>query len=393
MYNIRTYIAIGLLILLLGCGDEDPKFPLTDKDFQTGTDSIEFDFFPGSPPDTVFDNAEFTVSGDAWNKGAYDITEGYATLIVEGDYLCVMDNGECVDVASQNAGNTDSLNNLRKERATLIQEKNQYLENPQESYLPKLEELNRKISDLDTRIKEAQNELGAMKTGLFRDISGMLGRSLNYPEGTSKDIEFSLRAEKMDVLSVQHTTPVILTTCYTYSTELAQEVCIKPDPASQMDSTCDVVDQMFTDQGAPIAVTKLETKILPDGDYVKPQFIIYVEDKDKGRVIARNMVKAACSAQDIDRKDWDEVWLSDFRFSNNEYYYKSDGTGNIICTPNPLRLDDGEDYIRCTINNDRLDDSLKIEKSDPSYTTQIFMKFDYGYSKTFTKNIVVEKTR
>jgi len=327
-------LAMIVVLLVAGCnGGDKPDHPITDKDYKKGTDGLVFDFHDNAPPTQVFEEEKFEIALDVWNKGAYEVTDGYATVIVENAYITILSNGQPVVATGTKFNPAITKNFMELEPA-----------------------------------------------GTYT------GRSVSTPEGTSKFVNFNAQARKMDLLTVQHTSPVILTTCYGYVTELAQDVCIDPDPRTEIDKVCDTGDITLADQGAPIAITKIETKILPADDKAKPQFLIYIKNMGDGEVVERNKLKDACSAGELTHVDWNRVYLTEFGFSNREYYYTYDtaDTDTIECKPNPLKLTGEGDFIRCTLKEG-------LQKSAPSYKTQAYLKFDYGYTKSVTKNVVIEK--
>jgi len=321
---MEKYYAIILLILIIGCGGpKEEDYPITDKDFKKGTAGLEFEFYESGPPSNVFEEEEFEIVADIWNKGAYTTNMVYLTTIVENDYMEL--TGE-----------------------------------PKTQVVP-------------------------------TDVEKLQGRSVSFPEGTSTHFSVKAKAKKLDLLSVQHTSPVILTACYNYMTEVAEDVCIDPDPNSKANKVCEIQDITMADQGAPIAITKIETKVLPDGDQVSLQFVLHIENKGDGEVVEFNRLKEACSSSSMGLKDWNHVYLKNFKFSNTQYEYDFTKDSNKIeCAPNPLRLITNKDYIRCTIKNSNLPDTMKLSKNSPSYISQAYINLAYGYTHSISKNVVIE---
>ncbi len=400
-YKILVLILV-IVMLFSGCKPADNGYPITDKDYKQGTKGLVFDFIPNGPPDTLFENTNFEIATDLWNKGAYPISNAYVTATVENDYMCILKQGtnDCAGLSDQDKEFIDAITKLKSDRTALLVERDKI---NQQSYVDAdksavnnqdLIELNRKLSDIETQIKEQEKKLTIINTDLTKTIGGMQGRSVYYPDGTSNHVDFTVKAKKLDLLSVQHTSPVVLTACYDYMTELSQDVCIDPDITSTAQKVCEVKDIALTDQGAPIAITRIETRVMPDEENVKIDFLIYINNKGDGQVVNKDMLREACSAAKLSSNDWNRVTLSEFGFSNKEYFYKYGGSSNTIeCTPNPLRLTGEGDYIRCSIDNSKLSDDLKIKKSTPSFLTQAYIKMDYGYTKSVTKSIIVKSTQ
>jgi len=324
---MKKYLLL-ILLLLIACGPKEEETPITDKDYREGTDGLVFEFHPNAPPVNIFETSGFEVATDVWNKGAYTATQAYLTIILENEYMCVPQGEGCV-----------------------VQ-------------------------------KGSFNPL--LTQNLLKDGGEYSGRSISTPDGTSRFAKYNVDAQKLDLLSVQHTSPVILTACYAYTTEHAQDICIDPDPTSTIDKVCEVSEISLTDQGAPIAITKIETRILPDGDQSRPQFLIHIKNKGDGEVVNVSKLQEACSSQKMDHKDWNRVYLTGFWFSNEMQFYKrGDSNSNIECTPNPLRLTSGEGYIKCSVKN-------TIPRSDAPYTTQAYIRLDYGYTHSESKDVLIE---
>jgi len=318
-----------LLLLLAACGPKEQDYPITDKDFQKGTAGLEIELY-NSPPDRVFEESPFQVAGEVWNRGAYASSEAYITVTMETDYMCIVEGDKCVE-------QTLAYNPV---------------------FSPKL----------------------TPSTGAFT------GKSLSSPQGTTADFSFSMMAKKLDVLSVEHTAPLIFTTCYAYTTELSQDICIDPDPTTE--DVCETKTITLAGQGAPIVITKIEPRIIQKSDIIVPQFLVYIENKGNGEVVNYDALQAACSSQKLDYQQLNRVHLTSFWFSNKEYFYKNgDSSSNIRCTPNPIRLSGDNDYFMC-----ELEQGLSKEQYMSAFTTQAHVRLDYGYMNSVSKKVLVEST-
>jgi hypothetical protein len=408
--NLFIIILILVIVLMSGC-KKDPglKYPITNKEYQVGTDGLKFEFIDNAPPKNVFEETTFEIATDMWNKGAYSITEGYLNVIVDNTYMCILkSDGACAGISPTQQKLINEISIKKDEKTQLLKDKEvinneKYVDSDtDEANNNKIRDFNSQIKILDTKISTLENQLLVINSDITQNLitispfGEIIGKNVYYPEGTSRHLKFDAKAKKLDLLSVQHTSPIILNSCYNYHTELSPDLCIDPNPNSEFEKVCDVKDITLSSQGAPVAITKVETRILPKNDDVEVQFIIHVENKGNGDVISRYKLKEACSASKLRNEDWNEVILSEFGFSNNQYFYKynqDEGTKNTItCRPNPLRLVDGKDTIKCTVDNSKLNDDLKISKSTPSYISQAYMRFDYGYTKSNTQNIIIEST-
>jgi hypothetical protein len=384
-------LAVAILIVLAGCGKKVDPYPITDKQFKTGSDGLVYKFLPNGPPDKLFEESTFEIASEIWNKGAYPVTEGYATAIVENAYMCVTSGDTCAQVSDEGSYLKllrDNIDKIRQERAALELSGDV----GSDAYLQLTEDLRRAEEQLKIDEPKAANFNDELTKSITNSNSGgpLYGKRLESPQGNANALVFKARAKKLDVLTVEHTSPVILTTCYGYRTELAETVCIDPDTSATTlgPKACQMKDLTFSDQGAPVAIGKLETRVLPDNENAKPQFIIYVRNVNKGEVISEYKLKQACSAAKLAYSDIGVVRLADFRFG--DYSYANSTEDTMECKPNPLRLRGvADDYIRCSIKEGQ----TGISRTRPAYTTQVFVNLTYGYMQSASKQVVIEKAR
>lgn len=212
------------------------------------------------------------------------------------------------------------------------------------------------------------------------------GKSVANPIGEQDVYEFKLKAKAIDKQSEQHKTAVFLTTCYGYQTEAVKEVCIDPDfySLNPIKNACDVKDISLSDQGAPVAVTKIEQKMLQNADEntIKPAFMIYVSNKGKGVVIDKEKIKDVCSSAGVDYKTWNTIIIKAFLFDRQlDCRPKKEGdqskTGHI-------RLKSKEDFVRCV-------DEMGTGIDKPAYTTPLRIVLEYGYTNTISKEITIKR--
>jgi hypothetical protein len=386
----EIFLTVVMLLIVAGCGPKDKDPLINDKDFKTGTDGLKFDFLKSAPPDKVFENENFEVASDIWNKGAYPVREAYTTLTLENAYMCITSGSTCVQTATTSS--TESL------RQTLEQKREQLsilsADDPEKAALMQ------EIASLENQIAVAAASRTTVSDDITKDFisgiepAGMLnGKSVSSPDGMSKLVKYNVRSQQLDPLSVQHTSSVLLTACYAYTTELTADMCIDPDTSGTkvMTKVCEAKDQTFTDQGAPVAVTKIETRILPENEYANPQFVIYVKNLGKGKVVNREKLKQACSASALGYDDWNRVILTEFRLGSDQfaYSYADQSKNTVECKPNPLRLreNDADNVIRCTVSGN----AEKLKRTDPAFTSQAYVRLDYGYHQSASKQVIIEK--
>jgi len=388
--TLTTILAITILFLI-SCKPVEKPYPISDKDYKKGTEGLSFEFIENSPPDKIYENTLFQISSKVYNKGAYTSDEGYITAIVASSYLCMYDGSKCVEYNT--GGNKEALDKLSVERSKIISEIEQisnkeYIDyDDEEQKNERIKALKNDKENIDNQIKsydDSKVEINPVITKKFSSLEPpgpFKGKSIYTPEGTSKYVEFNAKARLLDALAEQHTTQVVLTSCYKYYTEATEEICIDANPASVSDKVCKTSPVNLNDQGAPVAITKIEPKILPHEDKVELQLNINIENKGDGQVVAFDKLKEACSAAKLARSDWNEVTIKEIRLGKFTYTEGDD------CKPNPIHLGSGENSFKCTIKDS------DITKETAAFESLVYIKLEYGYSESISKTIVVEKNR
>jgi hypothetical protein len=94
--------------------------------------------------------------------------------------------------------------------------------------------------------------------------------------------------------------PLILQACYPYRTWASVPVCVDPDVRNIMKQKPCVAGPVALSggQGAPVAVTRVETSMLPlpEGNKVQPVFAIFVQNMGYGSVVRESDFELACKA-------------------------------------------------------------------------------------------------
>jgi hypothetical protein len=184
-------------------------------------------------------------------------------------------------------------------------------------------------------------------------------------------ITFDLRSKYLDEKSEKHTSILMLTSCYDYETIATFGVCIDTNvfETRPESAVCSVRDITSSGQGSPLAVVRVEEEI-SGGEYITPHFTIYIQNRGKGHIIKYGN-KDACSSKGIGAENFNVVALEDVELSD----YSLSG-GQIRCSPNIIRLTDGEAKIRCSLDGDY------ISSNEPSFMTSLKIHLKYGYTRT-----------
>jgi len=217
---------------------------------------------------------------------------------------------------------------------------------------------------------------------------GIKGKSIFNLDGDQRLEIVNVQAKDIGAQSEKRSSTIFATACYTYETKLGTSVCIDTDIFGERprDKVCQVKDLEFNDgQGGPVAITKIETRILPDADQdpniVIPHFIIHVENRGNGEVIVpeQEKIQSACTSESLSHKDFNRIKIT-AKLSNQkldcDIKEEESNTG--------IRLREKKDIARCTLKEG-------INKNRDAYTAPLSITLDYGYTFTLSKDITIEK--
>ena len=326
----KIFLVITALLLIfaaLGCA---PTGRPVEIKVHEGTEGLKMEFLEKSPPDEVYVGEKFPLTVELSNKGAFDIKNGVFALGIERDYIWAP---------------------------------SEYIDNP---------------------IK-----------------FDLMGRSAYDPIGGFDRKTIELTAKNLDPQSETHTTTVALTACYPYRTEATAQVCIDTDIYGRRleEKVCTTEtlsmgtieregQELPRGQGAPIAITKIEQKMMPHNEsdeLITPTFMIYVRNMENGLPVDINVYDRACLATGISKQAWNVV---------SAKVYLSDRSVQLDCTPKldpkssdktgHIKLEKQEDFIRCSLNEG-------IPKTLGTFTTPLMVDMDYGYTFTISKNVMIRR--
>ena len=319
-----------LLILISGCsGKKDVKKSL--EEIRTGTEGISVSFLPNNPPATIHaadTDTAFDVVLELKNRGAYP--------------------------------------------------------QPDE---PKEQQVKVYLSGFDSSILK----LDVTQEDINRLTTSLEGKSnVNIIGGT--DIVTFKGKVTVDNLKVEKYEPTLLATvCYQYFTTAGPSVCIDPDPYSTLSQkkVCEVNDISLSDQGAPIAVTRIDEEAFQD----KTQFKISIKNVGNGDVIKKESITDKCdplatAANKIGRDDVDKVSLEGVTIGDIELDCSPFADGSVKSKKGTMRIINGEAYIVCELNKA---DYEAYRSSRTSFTTPLKIKLEYGYRTTAQRSLQIKK--
>ena len=339
---LMVFSIFAVILLVAGCDAGKSKAPITDADIRTGAEGLKTEFVKNAPPENVFAEIGFPISLKLKNAGAFDIPEDdKGTPQIEGGIVV-----------------------FGFEKAYI----------------------------------------GILEGKVLFDIKG---KSIYAPLGNEEFISINGRAGAIGPQSEKHPSTIFATACYPYKTVFGASVCIDPDIIGEGkgQKACQVKDLAFSEgQGGPVAVTKVETRMLPqqDENKIKPHFIIHVKNAGNGQVIkngkekvmdggiekdgTKEVIEKACSSESLSYKDFNILKVN------------AKLSGVVLdCDPKEgmqeiaeVRLREKEDLIRCTYDG-KDDEKGGIDAGLDAYVAPLKVELDYGYTFTISKNIIIEK--
>ncbi len=208
----------------------------------------------------------------------------------------------------------------------------------------------------------------------------MAGKNPYNPEGGTSSVTFEIPKNHIILQGGEKYEPeLVLSTCYYYETLATPKVCIIPDLSNMDDGVCTPEKIILKDQGAPVAVTKVEQQ--PMDGYVN--FIVTIEDVGSGQVVALSEKAYMNCPHNLKHDDIDEVKV-EMSMSN---------TAKPECTPKEyVRLSGGKGTMMCRfqIRPERVSE-YDIENRNDNYEKELNIVVQYNYLEEIKKRIRIEK--
>jgi len=386
------------LIVLTGCengflGGSSKDRSITDVDIRKGFEGLNMKFTKNAPPESVFEDNIFPIAINLRNLGATDIE---ATDIKDGNKVVGSVEGVLVFGFETSLVDLDNeeYRNRKSEERRLRDEKIDLENRLNELKILKLIDsikiqINNKKSELD-EVVEQINEL------ITKEIK-IDGKSVFNPNGDEYFITVDGKTKVLGAQSEKQSSTILATACYPYKTIFGTSVCIDTDiyGISRGQKACSITDLKFgKGQGAPVAITKVETRMLPqDDNKIKPLFLIHIENKGNGEVIKLSETQKACTEESLDYKDFNTI-IVDASLSGKPLDCRIEKDGEPSSAE--IRLREKKGIIRCTLeevdlDGDGVNDIELIDTGRDAYVAPLRIELDYGYTFTISKDIIIEK--
>lgn len=324
MRKILIFVIL-ILILISGCrGKKDVQKAL--EEIRTGTEGVVTIFLPNAPPDKIHvakeDKNEFEVVLELKNKGAYpQPDEGGSEAAFGKVYLSGYDQ-------------------------KIV------------SFTPNIRDMNRKTLE---------------------------GKSTINPNGGLDLLSFTGKID-FNNLNVEKYEPTLLATaCYRYFTVAGPSVCIDPNPYSTVKEkkVCEIKDITLSNQGAPIAITKIDEEAFA----TRIQFKITIKNVGGGDVIKSDAFEKCgpSGTEKVVREDVDKVYIQEVRISDNLLRCGPFAEGDVKGIYGYVRLINGEGFVICELPKSA------YEQSKTAFTTPLKIWLSYIYRNTAEKKIQIKK--
>ena len=321
-----------LLILVSGCsGKKDVKKSL--EEIRTGTEGISVSFLPNNPPSTIH------VAGTD--------TETVFDVVLE----------------LRNRGAYPQPDEDRKQQVKIY------------------------ISGYDNNLMK----IDVIPDDVTRLITSLEGKSNVNVIGGTDIVTFKGKVTAANLKVEKYEPTLLATVCYRYFTTAGPSVCIDPDPYSTLSQkkVCEVNDISLSDQGAPIAVTRIDEEAFQD----KTQFKISIKNVGNGDVIKKESITDKCdplatAANKIGRDDVDKVSLEGVTIGDIELDCSPFADGSVKSKKGTMRIINGEAYIVCELNKA---DYEAYRSSRTSFTTPLKIRLEYGYRTTAQRSLQIKK--
>lgn len=284
--KMAIFIVLGLV--LVGCAPRTTDRDLSTVNFRTGSQGLDMRYAQNLPPPRLYDDQEFDVMIEVYNRGATDISGGNSKVFLSGFDGSI-------------------------------------------------------ISGVRATTTAFVGDYGAT-------LEGLEGKSQLNPTGDFETIEFKGQIRDLESRNIDVYSPTLLATaCYRYETIANPTVCIDGDPFStaSKQKICIPGTVGTGSQGAPIAVPSVEVDARPR----TTQFRINIQNVGGGTVFKDGFqFLSRCDPYDRDGlsyRDVDYVTLQQVRVGQKDIT----GSCKPIDDRGNIRLPDGNGFIICTMRD------------------------------------------
>lgn len=214
-------------------------------------------------------------------------------------------------------------------------------------------------------------------------------KSLHFPEGEWLTTKSLVTYKKIVGLRQAPTTQVYARVCYPYETLLSTEICVDLNAFNQnvQRQVCTAEDLAFQDQGAPVAVVKVENRPMPfrasmEGgrgsmEAIQHVFVIHVRNVGRGGVLQPRPItteeRVRACGQEIAREKLNSVGI------------RANLSGvPLECSPRTIVLSGGEGFATCSLPPEEA-----VSLTGPNYFGLLNVKVDYLYMESIATDVKI----
>ncbi len=179
-------------------------------------------------------------------------------------------------------------------------------------------------------------------------------------------------------------TQVYVSACYPYNTTFTEDICIdSTTQRNERSQVCEATDHSYSSgQGAPVSVTKLEVDMYPSGNYIRPRFVVHVENTGGGSVLkptGQGPLHEVCSLKGEER-DVNALGIS-----------AELADVALSCEPDPVRLQQGSNKVFCDVPTESLAENPRLFSDRDNFVSTLRLNLHYIYVNGVSKTMEIER--
>jgi|GEM_PF-5377867 len=205
----------------------------------------------------------------------------------------------------------------------------------------------------------------------LKENINLRGKSIYTPYGEKTLVGFGAETKEISEQLKEDTTKITFTGCYKYETSATTDACINPNIQSTAKELCTPKTTTLSNQGAPVAVKKVEENIFYYGNDLTAEFRIYVSNIGNGKTRAKDTYYKECKGVSLEYTDVDII--------NMEAYLSNQR----ICTDTLKMKTDEENFFVCRV---------KIDPAQGVYVTPLIINLSYGYSSSTELSLKIKNS-
>ncbi|MBR9676229.1 hypothetical protein GOV05_04425 [Candidatus Woesearchaeota archaeon] len=240
------------------------------------------------------------------------------------------------------------------------------------------------ISNAILTITGDQGYITFMGSGLSDSETISLEGKTNYnPRDDEEILYFDIITDFADPEFTEHDSTLLLSACYEYENKLSTMICIDPDTYNlkPLEKTCQAGSQSFPGQGGPVGVSNIVSEVKETNGDLYPRFRITITNFGSGEALYPGNIAAFCSSQNVPSTMINRIRITNIAFSDIV-------TADLDCFPalDSVELRGGKAEVVCAL---REGSPKRLDPNTGTYTTNLVIEFDYGYSISDSKTITI----